>query len=86
MKDPIATASLGPIKIEVNSFLDRLKVERQELQDKYQKLVHFIHKESAQFTALSEGQQDLLRQQANIMSQYVSILTRRLELIEKEGK
>lgn len=64
------------------TFLDRLKKEREELNDKIVKLNAFITGNTG-FGDLSDGNKFLLCQQARIMIDYRDILDVRLELIRK---
>ena len=58
------------------SFLDRLKIEERELDEKYQKLQDFILSEG--FEKLDNDRQDVLKRQLEVMASYLSILEERL--------
>ena len=60
------------------TFLDRLKIEKNELLDKITKLSFFLN--SAQNKKLSEANDMLLRQQLKSMKNYYQILIIRIEL------
>jgi hypothetical protein len=63
----------------MSTFIDRLQVERTELQDKTEKLSAFINSEN--FEALvSPAERELLAQQLVVMNQYAEILTQRISL------
>ena len=64
------------------TFLDRLKIEKQELLDKVTKLATFLAKEGMNQT-LSEANYLLLNQQLQAMNTYLNILIIRIELLEK---
>lgn len=65
----------------MESFLDRLKQEKQELHEKVVKLSDFLNSENVK--VLSEANQILLKQQLVCMNDYLNILIVRIELIEK---
>jgi hypothetical protein len=67
------------------TFLDRLKVEKEELLDKVTKLATFLAKVDmgTEVIDLSEANYLLLKQQLEIMNAYLNILIIRIELIEK---
>lgn len=61
-----------------DSFLDRLIIERDELDDKVVKLKKFLENEV--FASLSITQQNLLNEQYEIMCAYLTILNDRITL------
>ena len=63
-----------------NTFLDRLKVEKDELLDKVTKLVMFLN--SDKVIELSDANELLLKQQLEAMNTYLNILIIRIELLE----
>jgi hypothetical protein len=65
-----------------NTFLDRLKVEKDELRDKVSKLSIFLAKEGYNQT-ISEANYHLLGKQLEAMNTYFNILIIRIELLEK---
>lgn len=62
-------------------FLDRLKIEKNELSDKIIRLQKFI--ESEKFENIGDNQQSLLIIQLSVMLSYESILNIRIIEIEK---
>jgi hypothetical protein len=64
-----------------NTFLDRLKVEKDELLDKVTKLAIFLN--SDKVNALSDANELLLKQQLEAMNTYLNILIIRVELLKK---
>jgi len=64
-----------------NTFLDRLKTEKDELLDKVTKLSMFLN--SDKIDGLSDANQLLLKHQLLSMNDYLNILIIRIELIEK---
>jgi hypothetical protein len=64
------------------TFLDRLKIEKEELLEKVVKLATFLAKEGNSQT-LSEANYLLLGKQLEAMNNYLNILIIRLELLEK---
>jgi hypothetical protein len=64
-----------------NTFLDRLKTEKDELLDKVTKLSIFLN--SDKIDGLSDANQLLLKHQLVSMNDYLNILIIRIELIEK---
>lgn len=64
------------------TFLDRLKIEHKELDEKMQKLEAFS--KSEKWKELSRHQTDLLTIQHRVMGVYANILLDRIALIEKE--
>jgi hypothetical protein len=64
-----------------NTFLDRLKVEKNELLDKVTKLAMFLN--SDKVNDLSDANELLLKQQLEAMNTYLNILIIRTELLEK---
>lgn len=65
-----------------NTFLDRLKVEKDELLDKVSKLSVFLAKEGYN-QKVSEANYYLLKKQFEAMNTYLNILIIRIELLEK---
>jgi hypothetical protein len=65
-----------------NTFLDRLKVEKDELLDKVTKLATFLAQQGNSQT-LSEANYLLLGLQLEAMNTYLNILIIRIELLEK---
>ena len=63
-----------------NAFLDRLKVEKDELLEKVTKLAMFLNSD---LNDLSEANELLLKHQLVSMNDYLSILIIRIELLEK---
>lgn len=63
-----------------NTFLDRLKTEKNELLDKTTKLGMFLTSEKVK--ELSDANTLLLKQQFEIMNAYLNILIIRIELLE----
>lgn len=64
-----------------NAFLDRLKVEKDELLEKVTKLAMFLN--SDKVNALSDANELLLKHQLEVMNTYLNILIIRIELLEK---
>jgi hypothetical protein len=64
-----------------NAFLDRLKVEKDELLDKVTKLAMFFNSDKVK--NLSDANNLLLKQQLEAMNTYLNILIIRVELLEK---
>ncbi len=64
-----------------NAFLDRLKVEKDELLDKVTKLAIFLN--SDKVNGLSDANELLLKHQLEAMNTYLNILIVRIELLEK---
>jgi hypothetical protein len=64
-----------------NTFLDRLKAEKEELLDKVTKLAMFLNSDKTD--SLSDANVLLLKQQYEAMNTYLNILIIRIELIEK---
>jgi hypothetical protein len=64
-----------------NTFLDRLKTEKDELLDKVTKLSMFLY--SDKIDGLSDANQLLLKHQLLSMNDYLNILIVRVELLEK---
>jgi hypothetical protein len=63
-------------KMEEISFIDRMRKELYELNDRIDKLEDFLH--SAKYSALEEEQKNLLDAQYSAMVAYLRILTIRL--------
>jgi hypothetical protein len=57
-----------------NTFLDRLKVEKEELLDKLTKLATFLAKQEMIEKTLSDANLILLNQQVEVMKTYLDIL------------
>lgn len=68
----------------IRNFLDRLKKEHQELNDKLMKLDKFMTYKSRKFNKLSKRQQELMKRQYELMAEYKDVLTERIELAEAE--
>lgn len=66
----------------VEDFLDRLRVERDELKERLSKLRNFT--KSPWIDAFPERSKDLMRKQEEAMSSYLSILVARIELEEEK--
>lgn len=64
-----------------STFLDRLKLEKDELLDKVTKLAIFLN--SDKVNVLSDANELLLKQQLEAMNTYLNILIIRIELLEK---
>jgi len=60
------------------SHLDRVKVEKEELEQKAGALAVFIYK-SEKFKELSYSERNILKAQLSVMQSYISILEIRLE-------
>lgn len=67
-----------------NTFLDRLKTEKNELLDKTTKLGMFLTSDKSK--ELSDANTLLLKQQFEIMNAYLNILIIRIELLEVAEK
>lgn len=63
----------------MNTFLERLKIEKTELDEKIEKLTAFSNSEK--FKDISSEQQSLLNIQLKIMESYSQILLERLVLL-----
>lgn len=63
----------------MSDFKSRLSDEKQELDNKIEKLTAFIGGDN--FSAIDEKQQVLLTQQLPVMKQYSDILTERIDLL-----
>ncbi len=63
------------------TFLDRLKQEHSELNDRSKKLYQFVNSDA--IANLSRANQILLREQLQHMEGYLGVLVVRLELLEK---
>jgi len=64
-----------------NTFLDRLKVEKDELLDKVTKLRMFLNSDKVK--DLSYANELLLKEQLEAMNTYLNILIIRIELLKK---
>lgn len=62
------------------SFLDRLRIEKSELQTRVEKLEQYIT-ENDHFKSLSEANRALLKNQLLLMKAYLDVLIVRLELL-----
>jgi hypothetical protein len=62
----------------MKSFVKRLKKEEEELVKKTTKLIEFTL--TSDYEELSDGNKYLLEKQLDIMSDYINILTTRIEL------
>lgn len=71
-----APAAEEPVK---ETFLDRLKKERDELADKTEEYAEFIY--SGKITSVDKTQQMLLRRQLKEMSSYLATLNERIALL-----
>lgn len=61
--------------------LERMKIEFEELKEKYDKLVDFLG--SPKFNTLHFEQKSLLKQQKEVMKKYGQILKKRIRLDEQ---
>lgn len=68
-------------QINMNSFKERLTVEKIELKEKIDKLSAFLGSDN--FKSIDKRQQGLLRQQLTVMLQYLEILQDRIDLLIK---
>lgn len=66
----------------MNTFLERMKKENEELDIKIEKLANFLEKDNTEI--LSEREIELLIAQHNAMSIYSFILKQRIELVENK--
>jgi hypothetical protein len=66
-----------------NTFLDRLKIEKEELSEKVTKLDNFLSRLEKLGNTLSEANYLLLKEQLEVMNRYLGILIIRIELLEK---
>ena len=64
----------------VDTPLDRLYIERRDLQDKFKKLQEFII--SSKYDELSYTHKQLIQFQAQAMDKYIDILSNRISLME----
>ena len=65
----------------IDTPLDRLYLECNELSDKYNKLVFFLEKEGAK-EFVGDVQFDLMEEQRDLMKGYIDILKERIELLK----
>ena len=66
--------------VGVETFIDRLQIERKELSDKLVKLDAFMN--SGKFATVDDlNQRMLMREQSEIMTEYVEILDKRIEYL-----
>ena len=63
----------------MSDFKTRLKVEREELGAKLEKLEHFLTTDN--LDGIDKVQQELLKLQAKVMSTYLCVLNSRIELM-----
>jgi hypothetical protein len=71
--------TLEPIKEE--TFLDRLKIERDELKSKYEKLHSFLLDKQKAIDTVGKEHHTLLVSQLHHMDAYLSVLDRRISLL-----
>ena len=71
-------------KVE-ETFLDRLRKEKDELQDKYDKLDTFLNKDDASIK-VGYTQYNLLINQKIVMEKYLEILDKRIEDLDSKEK
>jgi hypothetical protein len=74
-------ASKSTNKTASSTPIDRVKVERKDLETKCNKLDTFL--ETDKFKSLDVEQRKLLRQQKTVMKTYLDILDKRMKLMEK---
>lgn len=67
----------------MNDYIDRMKKERNELKDKYEKLGSFIFGEETEFNNLDKTNQALLMEQLTHMKGYLTTLDTRLHISHK---
>lgn len=72
--------TVAPTKEE--TFLDRLKSEHHHLNTNCEKLLTFMGSEN--FSKIDTNQQSLLRQQYEYMTNYLNVLSERLDLLESK--
>ena len=65
----------------VETFIDRLQIERRELSDKLAKLDAFMNSGKFATVVNSLNQRMLMREQSEIMTEYVEILDKRIEYL-----
>lgn len=65
----------------MSTYVERLIEEERDLSDKWKRLYTFIG--SDEFFSLSNTERLLLELQENIMFQYMTILTKRIQLIKE---
>ena len=65
----------------VETFIDRLQIERRELSDKLVKLDAFMNSGKFATVVNSLNQRMLMREQSEIMTEYVEILDKRIEYL-----
>lgn len=66
----------------MSTFIDRLKIERKELDEKIVKLDNFLTSDLEQ--PITEEMYKLLKRQLTVMLNYLAILDLRLEILEEE--
>lgn len=67
----------------MSTFQDRLITEKNELNEKFEKLTNFIH--TPQFEKIDAVQQSLLQIQASAMFTYAKCLSERIVWLEKQS-
>lgn len=65
----------------MSDFKDRLVTEHSELSEKIEKLSNFL--ESERFSDIDKEQQELLKQQYQVMLEYQQILIQRIKLLQE---
>jgi flagellar biosynthesis chaperone FliJ len=66
---------------EEETFLDRLKIERDELKSKYEKLHSFLQDKQKAIDTVGKEHHTLLVSQLHHMDAYISVLDRRISLL-----
>jgi flagellar biosynthesis chaperone FliJ len=66
---------------EEETFLDRLKIERDELKSKYEKLHSFLQDKQKAIDTVGKEHHTLLVSQLHHMDAYLSVLDRRISLL-----
>jgi hypothetical protein len=79
----ISKADFEEVSRIADSFVDRMKIEEDELAEKLQKLLDFTATDK--FKGLLRGEQELMRLQDTYMYYYHKTLLKRLSLAEKEN-
>lgn len=67
--------------VKVDNFIDRLNLEYEELENKYEKLKAFII--SSKFGEVPKDQRKMLKKQKRIMEDYLDILKERIRVLNK---
>ncbi len=70
-----------PEPIKEETFLDRLKIERDELKSKYEKLHSFLLDKQKAIDTVGKEHHTLLVSQLHHMDAYLSVLDRRISLL-----